>query len=350
MFLATVFALMAAVLHAGWNLLVKQGGDDRFLLLWGQFFLAGLMVIPIILFAPAVSDMHSIPLESWKWVALSGSVHLPYCIYLARAYKHGDFSVVYPVARGGGALLAAIGGVLFLSDHLSLLSALGIVIAGFGLVLLTGPFRGASRESLSAAAIVAVTIGIYSLSDARGIRTSGTNLYALATHVGTTTSTTMYGVITGKTSEMRRVLRTHWRRLALVAIAATVTYTLVQLALKRAPVGYVTALRESSVVLAAFIGWRKLGESVGFRRIGATVLFVIGLTTLVIFKPRPVKSHALKLPGDAESLSGSVRKSVRVVARGATGAHSRWDLQGSRNPTDPTLFEEHIRKRAFGMR
>ena len=273
---ATLMALGAAVLHAGWNLLVKQGGDDRFLLLWGQFFLAA------VLCAPIVFGFGGLPWSSWKWVFLSGSVHLPYCVFLAKAYNEGDFSLVYPIARGGGAMLAAVGGVLFLSDHLSLMSALGIAVVGGGLSLLAGPMGRAGMRSVAFALIVALTIGIYSVSDAKGIRSSGTARYALATHLGTAMSTSLFGLVTGQAREMQRVMRTHWRRLALVGLASTVTYTLVQLAFKRAPVGYVTALRESSVVLAAFIGWRRLGEPVGLRRVVSTGLVLAGLVTLVV--------------------------------------------------------------------
>jgi drug/metabolite transporter (DMT)-like permease len=272
---ATALALGAAVLHAGWNLVVKQGRDDRFLLLWGQFFLAGVMVAPI------VFGFGGLPLSSWKWVALSGAVHLPYCYYLARAYNEGDFSLVYPIARGAGAMIAALGGVLFLSDHLSKISALGIVISGLGIVLLAGPVSKDARASVISALVVAVAIGAYSVSDAKGIRASGTTRYALATNIGTAISTSTFGVLTGRAKEMRRVLTAHWRQLVVVAIASTLTYALVQLAFKLAPVGYVTALRESSVVLAGYIGWRKLGEPVGRRRMTATALVLVGLLTLV---------------------------------------------------------------------
>ncbi len=282
--MATLLALGAAVLHAGWNLLIKQGGDDRFLLLWGQFFLAAVLCAPIVFLGPHLFGYAGMTLSSWKWIVLSGSVHLPYCVFLAKAYNGGDFSVVYPLARGGGAVLAAIGGVLFLSDHISLLGALGIAVVAIGLLLLAGPVHGEARASVGFALVVAVTIGVYSLADAKGVRASHTSVYALATTLGTATSTTTYGLVTGKTREMQRVLQTHWRRLIPVAIASTLTYAMVQFAFKRAPVGYVTALRESSVVLAAFIGWRRLGEPVGLRRVTATAMVVGGLIILVVYR------------------------------------------------------------------
>ena len=273
MLAATFLALGAAVLHAAWNLAVKQSTGDRFLMLWGQFAIAAAISTPILL---AFGGM---PAKSWLWVGVSGSVHLPYCVFLAKAYDTGDFSFVYPLARGGGAMIAAIGGVVFLSDQLRPWTIVGIVTIGCGLAVLAGFHRSPAMVS---ALIVAITIGVYSVSDARGIRSSGTPLYALATHAGTCTSTTLYGLATGRVKEMRSTLRTHWRRLTVVAIAATATYGMVQLAFRQAPVGYVTALRESSVVLAAIVGWRTLGESAGRRRVFATLIVLAGLITMIV--------------------------------------------------------------------
>lgn len=272
MLLATVLALTAAVLHAGWNLAVKQGGD-RFLALWGQFTLAGLIGLVVVL------GVGGFPAEGWLWAFVSGTVHVPYCWFLARAYDHGDFSLVYPMARGGGALLAAIGGIVLLDDHLSPVAVAAIVLVAVGLFLLAGRARG---PEVRAALAVAVTIGAYSVSDAHGIRSTGNELYALATFVGTGTMTTLFGLATGRAGAMRVAMTANWRRYLALGIAAMVTYGLVQLAFQRAPVGYVTALRESSVLIAAFVGTRLLGEAAGTRRLVAAGVVVAGLITLVV--------------------------------------------------------------------
>lgn len=271
MLVATVLSLTAAVLHAGWNLAVKQSGD-RFLALWGQFALAGVLGLIVIL------AFGGFPAEGWIWAGLSGTIHVPYCWFLARAYDHGDFSLVYPMARGGGALLAAIGGILLLDDHLSWLSVAAIVLVAAGLFLLAGRARG---PELWAALAVAATIGAYSVSDAQGIRSTDNALYALATFVGTGTMTTLFGLATGRARAMQAAMAANWRRYLVLGIAASVTYGLVQLAFLRAPVGYVTALRESSVLIAAFAGSRLLGEAVGRRRIVASGVVLTGLIVLV---------------------------------------------------------------------
>ena len=132
MLLATLLALAAAALHASWNLAVKQSTDRR-LSLWGQFFIAGLLSAITLGMWIVIDGM---PTIAWRWVFFSGAIHLPYILALARAYDMGDFSMAYPIARGGGALLAAIGGVVILSDDLSALSMVGIVAVVIGLLVL----------------------------------------------------------------------------------------------------------------------------------------------------------------------------------------------------------------------
>jgi multidrug transporter EmrE-like cation transporter len=133
---ATLLALGAAVLHAGWNLAIKQSRHDRFIALWAQFAIGGLIALIVLLSTGGVSA------EAWKWAALSGCVHLPYAVLLGRAYGHGDFSQVYPIARGGGAFLAAIGGVVLLGDDATPWTIVAIVTIAGGLAILAGRARG----------------------------------------------------------------------------------------------------------------------------------------------------------------------------------------------------------------
>ncbi len=273
MLTATVLALVAAVLHAVWNLSVKQSVGDRFIALWGQFFVAGVLGA-IVLVAGG-----GIPARGFVWAAMSGLTHLPYCLLLAKAYGVGDFSMAYPIARGGGALVAGLGGIVLLGDSFGPVGVVGMVVVALGLFALAG--RGASAQVIVALG-VAVTIGIYSVVDAKGIRSVDTPLYAAASFIGTTTSTSTYALATGRGRDMVAAMQTHWRRFMTMGVAAGVTYALVQIAFQRAPVGYVTCLRESSVVIAAFVGARYLGEGNAPRRIAAAVVVVVGLLLLVI--------------------------------------------------------------------
>jgi uncharacterized membrane protein len=129
---------------------------------------------------------------------------------------------------------------------------------------------------------VAVTIGVYSVVDAKGIRTVDTPLYAAASFVCVMLTTTTYALATRRSTEMVAAFRINWRRFTLMGIASGITYALVQVAFQHAPVGYVTCLRESSVVIAAFVGARYLGEGQVVRRVTAACVVVVGLLLLVV--------------------------------------------------------------------
>jgi drug/metabolite transporter (DMT)-like permease len=268
---ATLLALAAAVLHASWNLWVKQSGD-RWIALWGQMTAGGCVCAVILLFTGWPSNL------AWWPVLSSGVIHVVYIGALARAYTIGDFSVTYPIARGAGALLAAIGGVLFLNDHFTALSVFGIVIAIAGILLLAGK---ADASHVKAALLVSLTIGAYSVVDGHGSRLTGGNLYPLVLFVATAVSTTIAGIAMGRTRDMVSAMksRAHW--FVLAGSASALTYWMVLIAMQQAPVGYVTALRESSVVIVALVGTRYLGESDMRRRVVAALVVVAGLAVLI---------------------------------------------------------------------
>lgn len=275
MLLATVLALSAAVLHAAWNLVAKRAEGDRYLVLWAQFMVGGVLALPLMIGNHLLFGMRG---EAYLWALLSGTVHVPYTWLLARAYTAGDFSVSYPIARGGGAALAALGGVLFLDDHLAPGELVGIAVVVTGLVLLA---YNAAGPNVAMALMVAATIGAYTVFDARGVRSSETVAYVFATFVSTAATNTVFGLATGRGSAMWPMLRDNWRRAWTTGIASLVTYGMVLVAVRSASVGYVAALRESSVVLAALAGWRFLGESDHRRRLTAAGVVFGGLVVLV---------------------------------------------------------------------
>ena len=271
MLAATLLALAAAVLHAGWNLWVKQS-HDRWIALWGQMTCAGIMCSVLLV---ALGGANNI---AWWPLVASSTIHLVYVVLLARAYNLGDFSVTYPIARGTGALVAAIGGILFLSDDLSVLMFIGIGIAVLGILLLAGP---ADNSHVIAALLVSVTIGAYSVVDSYGSRQMGGNLYPLLLFIGTGISLTTYGLATGRRHDMTTALASTWKRFCVAGIASAATYWMVLIAVQKAPVGYVTALRESSVVIVALVGTRYLGEKDMKRRVFAACIVVAGLGVLI---------------------------------------------------------------------
>ena len=285
MAVATLLALTAAVLHAGWNFLVKTSAD-RFLALWGQFVVGGVIgavgLAGLWLVTGDGANVAALP-----WAALSAGMHLPYVLLLASAYDHGDFSLVYPVGRGAGALGAAIGGTVLLDDRLSVPGWIAVVVVAVGLASFV-PRGSASLRSkgLRSAGLLAVVIATYTIVDAQGARRSSGIGYVLTIYVGAVVVISTYGLARGRGGELRALMRSgsDRRSLVLAGSASVVTYGLVLAAVRHAPVGYVAALRESSVVLAAFVGWRLLGEDLGRARLASSAVVAAGLVMLVAFR------------------------------------------------------------------
>ena len=271
--LAAGLALLAAVLHASWNLVVKQTGD-RFLALWGQFVFAGSFAL-IALAGWTIID--GPPNIAWWWSIISGCGHLPYVLLLAKAYDKNDFSLTYPIARGAGALSAAILGLIFLGDDLSAPSMAGIAIVIFGLWVLV---LGQPINNIFPALGVAATIGIYSVVDAYGARNSDPVAFALSVFVSGATTITIWALLTHR-GQLKEFLVVQWRPALFGGTMSIISYSLVVYAFTLAPVGYVATMRESSVVIAALAGWKYLKEDDHKRRLTSATVVVLGLVVLV---------------------------------------------------------------------
>lgn len=271
---ATLLALGSAALHAFWNLLLKTSGE-RFLTAWGQFALGGLLALPALL-VTGLPEGNVVP-----YLLASTVVHVLYIGALVQAYHHGDFSLAYPLARGGGALIAAIGGVVFLSDTLAAGAWLGIAVVVCGLASLARPSAG--RDALLWAGITALTIGTYTTIDAAGARHTDSGVaYGIALFVTVGIGLSIVGLVMGRGADLVALVSTPDRtRIALGGLAAVTAYSMVLAAVRLAPVGYVAALRESSVVLAALAGWLVLHERLGRARLASSAVVVAGLVLLV---------------------------------------------------------------------
>ncbi|MGH9014946.1 MAG: EamA family transporter [Acidimicrobiia bacterium] len=275
MLTATLLALGSAGLHAAWNLLIMTS-SERLLAAWGQFLVGGLLFVPVLLLV-GVPGSAALP-----FLVGSSLVHVLYVLALTRAYHHGDFSFAYPLARGGGALLAAVGGVLFLSDVLSGLAWLAIAIVVGGLASLVRP--QVSRLALLWAGLTAATIGTYTTLDAAGARRSSGLGYGIALVLGAGIALSVLLLVVGRAGDIVPAVRLEWRRYLVGGVCSTLAYSMVLAGARLAPVGYVAALRESSVVLGAGAGWLFLHERPGRGRLVAASIVATGLVLLIVWR------------------------------------------------------------------
>jgi drug/metabolite transporter (DMT)-like permease len=270
---ATLLALSAAVLHAGWNLAAKTS-TNRFGLLWAQFLVAGVLGCALLATVGWPGNRAALT------ALTSAIVHVPYVALLARGYDSGDLSLVYPVGRGAGAAGAAVGGVIVLHEQFSALAWLGLAVAAGAIVSFAD--RGVPRRVMTLAIGLAATIAIYSVIDASGSRHAASGLsYAAVGFIGSATTVSLYGLVTHRTAALAAAWRNERLRAALAGVALLVTYGMVLIAFRHAKTGYVTILRESSVLLAVVAGKRLLHESMGRRRLLAALGVVAGLGLVV---------------------------------------------------------------------
>jgi drug/metabolite transporter (DMT)-like permease len=260
---ATALTLASAVLHATWNLLVKTS-DERDLAAWGQFVAGALIFLPVLLVA-----------------GLPDSDAVAYVTALVAAYHHGDFSFAYPVARGLGAVIAAVGGFLLLDDGLNAGEWVALAVAAAGLISFVRP--GVTAPSIGFAALTGLTIGVYTLLDTSGARRTDNGFaYAVALTITAAAALSAVYLATGRGPAFVQSIPASWPRYLGSGAALTAAYGLVLVAVRHAPVGYVATLRESSVLIGALMGWLLLGERLGAHRIVSAIVVTAGLVGLVV--------------------------------------------------------------------
>lgn len=265
--------LLAALLHAGWNAIVKTGLDKQraMLLLALGHGLCGLAVAPFFGWPPA---------QVWPWLIASGLIHTFYQLFLAYAYEQGDLSRVYPIARGAAPLIVLLVGLTFLDEPLRGPELAGIVVLGGGIALMaTGALRGGeSRRLVPLALGAACATAGYTLADGLGARVWGqaAGYVAWLMMLSAVFYTPVVVALRG-----RAVLRAGARDwgLGMTASAASfLAYAIAVWAMTLAPIALVGALRETSILFAVVLGWAIFGERVDRAKILALAFIMTGVT------------------------------------------------------------------------
>lgn len=270
--------LFAALAHAGWNALLKASGErgaifSVLLLTGGVLGLGGIAILPL----PAR--------EAWPYLALSTLVHYAYYGFLLLAYRYGDLSHVYPLARGSAPLMVAAGAWVMAGEILAPAGVLGLVLASGGIMSLTldkGFPRGHAAKAVFSAFATGVLIAGYTVVDGLGVRASGMALSYIAwLNVLEALPISVWLLIRRPPSFTGLTARS-WRLGLFGGMLAMAAYGLVIFALSLGGMAHVSALRETSVLFAALLGTLVLRESPGRpgRRIGAAALVSGGIVIL----------------------------------------------------------------------
>jgi drug/metabolite transporter (DMT)-like permease len=268
----TLLVLAAAVMHASWNALIKAGSDKVVMQCLVMFF-AGVPCIPFLLFVPLPAP------ASWPFLALSLAVHGVYYATLINAYRFGALSQVYPIARGAAPLMIALGAWAFAGEAMSALEWAGVIVASVGIMSLAAPGKLPREEELKAigfALATSITIALYSLADGIGVRRAGESMSYILWLLSIDAFPVMVVGLWLRRGRVVESFRPHLKWAAVGGLLSALGYGIVIWAMGKAPLAQVSALRESSVILAAIIGTALLGESFGRRRILAAVLVAAG--------------------------------------------------------------------------
>lgn len=268
--------LGAALLHAGWNALLKSGADKQLESI-GLAFGSGVVALVALPFLAAPAP------ESWPWIGASAAVHIAYFWLLAGAYRWGDLSFSYPIMRGGGPLIVTVAGVLAFGEVLPLPETFGVLLICAGiLAFATHPARdpAALRKSLAFALANACVIAAYTLIDAHGARLSDAPVaYTLWFFVANGVVITVLGILLRGRAVPRHFAR-GWRTTFGGGALAVGAYAIALWAMTQSPVALVAVLRETSVVFAALIGAMFLKETFTPRKIAATAAVLAGLAVM----------------------------------------------------------------------
>lgn len=274
----TVFlaVLVAALMHASWNLLVKLK-LDRFLSLFLLQTLMGLMGIAMLVFF-AWPSRASLP-----YVVASGVLHTGYNIFLARSYRDGDLSLVYPIARGAAPLITLLATWLVASEQISAVTAIaiGILVSGIWLVAV-GKSKSLKldRVSLFFALGTSCFIAAYTVVDGLGGRLSGA-ASGYTAMVFILDAVFMFGAgFYMRGPGILRSVAPFWKSGILGALLSASAYWIVIWAMTLAPIAAVAALRETSILFVILMSAKYLKEQMSWMRVVGGVLVVLGAVAL----------------------------------------------------------------------
>ena len=269
--------LVAALAHASWNALVKSD-DARLVTLGSVNAVRFLLCVPIVLALPLPAG------ASWPFLVASAILHVGYYTFLISAYRYGDLSKVYPLARGLSPLLVAAGAFAIAGERLGPLALAGVAIACTGIVSVS--FGGVAmqtrndRRGVVFAAGTALFIAAYTVTDAMGARRSGDAVSYVAWLAILDGLPMLIAAAVLRRAALARHLSARMLKSAAGGALQLTAYGLVVWALALAPMAAVSALRETSVLFAAIIGVKLLGEPLGARRITAAALVAAGVAMI----------------------------------------------------------------------
>jgi len=265
--------LLAAAMHASWNALLKQDDD-------GLWVMTVMGIATALACAAALFLLPTPARASWPFIALSALLHVGYNAFLVRAYRGGAFGSAYPIARGSSPLLVTLGAALIAGEMPAGRGVPGILLVSGGIISLAFRGRRPAESGIVYALGTGAVIAAYSVTDGMGVRLAHAPVaYTVwMCMLWGATALPLY-LLLGRGAALWRGPRRTGLAAAggLISVAA---YGIVIFAMARAPMGSVSALRETSVLFAVLLGRLVFGEMLTWRRGLAALAIAAGAVCL----------------------------------------------------------------------
>jgi len=273
-----LLVLLAAVVHASWNAVVKASGDR--VMTFAAIHATGTVL--------GVFAAFFVPLpepQVWPYLIASMVIHNAYYVFLLLSYRLGDLSEVYPIARGSSPLLVALGAYAFAGEVPSMLGIGGIALVCLGIFSLTfsrGRPTRAGMKPMAAALTTGVLIASYTVVDGLGMRAGSTPWpYIVWLNLLEGIPFAVFAVAT-RARAVPDFLCANWRTVVIGGTLTIISYGIALYALTQGGMAHVSALRETSVLFAALIGTILLKEGFGKARIAAALIIASGIVILQV--------------------------------------------------------------------
>ncbi len=265
--------LVAAATHAAWNAWLKDSGDrlSSMAAIALGWLIVGCISIPIV----------GIPgIATWPYLLATTVVHTAYVVLLITAYRHAEFSLAYPIARGTAPLLVALSAPLLVSEHLEGPGFFAVTLIVIG-VFLIGTFGNeripGGRRAILLSLATGVLIAAYTMIDGQGAR-AGSTPHAYAGWLFFLNGIPVILLAKRRLDKnVKSLFIDHWQKGVPIGVLSALAYWVIVWAMTVAPIALVASVRETSILFAALTSWGVLGEKVRPLRWAGVVITVVGL-------------------------------------------------------------------------
>ena len=280
--IAILLLLISASMHAVWNLILKRSEEKMIATGW-IVLLGGIFAFIVLSFVGGV------PRSMWGFVAASVIFEVIYFILLSSAYSDHDFSLIYPIARGAAPAFLIVWSVLFVGEQLTRMGMLGVgmIVCGMVIIGATSLIQNHAgkphMKGIVLALGVALMISLYTLVDGTAVKQTSPLPYVMTLFVIMPIPITMFNLRRYGWKRYASAWNASYVTLIVAGILGVLSYLVAMYAYTIAPLGYSGAIRESSVVIGAILGWRFLHEQMGGMRVIGSIVIFAGILVIALF-------------------------------------------------------------------